>query len=124
MHEPVVFAVNGCPTGTCRSGVLHSSGRAVPSSSDRGASSGEGPDSRGGALDNVQGAAGGKSGGSADGASTAGVVNIPGEAADCGVRSEKTLQVNVNAGPGGRIDIKSRSWMDGLRARMRERDSL
>jgi hypothetical protein len=123
VHEPVVFAVSGCPTGTCRTGVLHSSGHAQSPSSGESAGSGEVPGSRGGATPvNVADPVNGESGGGVDGTGAAGPVGATEKAAACGMRLKTVLQVNLQAGPNGRIDIKTRSWMDGLRARMRERD--
>ena len=124
VHEPVVYAVNGCPTGTCRTGVLYSSGQAESPSSSKSAGSGEGPESRGEATPvNVPDAADGESSGSVvAGSSSARPVSASEEATACGLQPKTVLEVNVNAGSKGRIDIKTRSWMDGLRARMRERD--
>ena len=101
VHEPVVFASSADPTAACRGGVLHSSGRPASSHDSFGRSS-DSPDSRGGASP----------------------VNTPVESgAACDALPGRSLQVNVNAGPGGRIDVRTRSWMDGLRDRMREREA-
>ena len=124
MHEPVVFAVGGCPTGTCRTGVLHSSGHVGSQPSEGSIGSSDSPDSRADASPiNVPVAAGGGSGGGPDGTSDSGPVSSSDETSACRVRLERMLQVNVHAGLNGRIDVRTQSWMEGLRARVQERNA-
>ena len=104
VHEPVVFASSASPSAMCRGGVLHSSGqpggRPGPAD-DSNAHGSVGPDSRAGASPVNRSAT---------------------EGTACDVSPGQSLQVNMNAGPGGRIDVRTRSWMDGLRARMQVKD--